>query len=226
MLQKAILKINSELRKYIQIDPMENPLTGDRCVEYAYIVRNLINLNKNKNVLDVGCFASPLTSIMGEMGFNVDGIDLNYALPYQMNVNYFNGDFNSYKFQLSYDVIVMCSTIEHIGLGGRYNSPDYLNGDLDAIKKSNEIMNPEGILFLTIPFGKERVIKPFHRVYNKNGKLFNEIRKYYQIIAEEYYKNNSENIFVKCTEEEAQVVEPSENNYALGLFSLKKISNE
>ncbi|MBI5680705.1 MAG: class I SAM-dependent methyltransferase [Methanobacterium sp.] len=223
MLKNVLIKLAYKFKKYFQVDPMEIPLTGDRCIEYAYIIRHLTKLNQEyQSVLDVGCFASPLTSIISEMNFKVDGIDLNQKLPYKGNVNYISGDFISFKFPSNYDICVMCSTIEHIGLEGRFNSPNYISGDINAILKTKEILVDEGILILTIPYGKEKLIHPLHRVYNKEGKLFKEINNYFEVIDEEYYKNNSENVFVKCEETEAKEVEPSENNYALGLFCLKR----
>ncbi|MEL7669191.1 DUF268 domain-containing protein [Methanobacterium sp.] len=222
MLEKIFFKSVDIIKPLINVDPMESPLTGDRCIEYPYVIRKLIKLDKEyKYVLDVGCFASPLTSIIKEMDFEVDGIDLNKKLPYD-GINYINGDFILYPFSSIYDVCVMCSTIEHIGLEGRYNSPNYIDGDIKAIKKARDILRHNGILILTIPYGEEKIIYPLHRVYNKNSKLFKEIKSHFEIIDAEYYKNNSENVFVKCEENEAREVKPSGRNYALGLFCLKK----
>ena len=104
--------------------------------------------------------------------------------------------------------MVLCSTIEHIGLGGRYGSPSIEDGDIKALEKVKQILNPDGILILTIPYGKEKTIKPLHRVYNKNSKLLKYAYDNFEVMIEEFYKNNPENIWVKCKEDEAREVVP------------------
>jgi SAM-dependent methyltransferase len=204
-----------------------NPLTGDRCIEFAFVIKSLVSLDKDigiKKVLDIGCFASPLTTIINEIGFTVDGIDLSPSPYIYEGVNYMQDDFLSVDLKDSlYDVVVLCSTVEHIGLSGRYSSPSIRGGDIKALEKVKQILNPHGILILTIPYGKEKTIKPLHRVYNKNSKLLKYAYDNFEVMIEEFYKNNQENIWIKCKEDEAREVVPSEDNYALGLFVFKKI---
>lgn len=231
------LKLKSKLfkiiRKTIRIvtnrfgsqDPSAYPLSGDRCIEYAFVIKNLIKLNENnyKTVLDVGCFASPLTTSIKELGFTVDGIDLLPSPVSYENIKYICGDFLSLEnLRYSYDVVVLCSTIEHIGLGGRYGSKDVREGDIKTLEKVKKILSPDGVLILTIPYGEEKTIRPLHRVYNKDSKLLKYAYENFEIMLEEFYKNNSENVWVKCTEIEAREVIPSEDNYALGLFVFRK----
>jgi SAM-dependent methyltransferase len=207
-------------------DPLSNPLMGDRCVEYGFVIKILGSLGKTryKSVLDIGCFASPLTTIIKEIGFNIDGIDL-IPSPYIYDgVNYIQGDFISVDFKISYDVIVLCSTIEHIGLKGRYGSAEIKEGDIKTLKKVKNILNTDGILILTIPYGIEKTIRPLHRVYNKKSELLKYAYVNFKILQEEFYKKSSQNIWIKCEENEAREVDPSENNYALGLFAFIKKS--
>ena len=206
------------------LDPLSNPSKGDRCVEYGFVIKILMNIDKNKykKVLDIGCFASPLTTIIKEISFSIDGIDL-LPSPYIYDgVNYFQGDFISVDFKISYDVIILCSTIEHIGLKSRYGSSEIKEGDIKTLKKIKNILNPDGILILTIPYGVEKTIRPFHRVYNKKSKLLKYAYANFKILQEEFYKNNSKNIWIKCEEKAAREVNPSENNWALGLFAFIK----
>jgi len=221
LIRELILKLGSV---FFESNPILNPLSGDRCIEYGFVIENLINLDmkRYKTVLDVGCYASPLTTIIKELGFNVDGIDLLPSPYIYQGVNYLQGDFLSLDFKDSYDVLVLCSTIEHIGLGGRYGSRSIKEGDIMALKKVKQLLNTDGILILTIPYGKEKTIKPLHRVYNKNSKLLKYAYSNFRVEVEEFYKNNPEDIWVKCSENEARRVIPSEHNYALGLFVFKK----
>jgi SAM-dependent methyltransferase len=222
---KLFRKVGLKLWLSYESDPSSNPLWGDTCVLYAFIIKNLINLDKNKfkTVLDVGCYRSPLTPIIKEIGFSVDGIDILPSPASYEGVNYIQGDFISKPLKNNYyDIVVMCYVISHIGLGSRFKAGVLKDGDLKAIEKVEQLLKPRGILIITIPYGKEKIVMPWHRVYNKNGKLLQYIYHHFDVITEEFYKNNLENIWVKCEESEAKNVEPSEDNYALGLFVFRK----
>jgi len=229
-LKSRFLKVIRKLgRSFFESDPLLYPLTGDRCIEYAFVIKSLIGLDKNKykKVLDIGCAASPLTTIIKEIGFTVDGIDLLPSPYIYEGVNYIQGDFLSVELKNSlYDVVVLCSTVEHIGLEGRYGTPSIASGDIKALEKVREVLNHDGILILTIPYGEERTIRPLHRVYNKNSKLIKYAYEKFEILAEEFYKNNSAHVWGKCKEIEARRVVPSEDNYALGLFVFRKKGND
>lgn len=205
---------------------LQSPLNGDRCIEYAFVIRSLIKLNKNsyKTVLDVGCYSSPLTTIIAELGYKVDGIDLPKTSYRYKNINYIQGDFLKLEFNNLYDIVVLCSTIEHIGIGGRYKSDNIIEGDIKALNKVKKIIKTNGILVLTLPYGKECVIQPFHRVYNKESKLLRYVYSNFKIVTEEFYINNDKNIWINCCEGEARSVDPTEDNYALGLFVFKNFN--
>lgn len=215
------LKIGVKMQSVIVELSRLNPLDGDRCIEYAFIVKNLLKLDKEKHqtILDIGCVPSPLTTIMEELGFNVDGIDLRRSPLLYDGVNYIQGDFLSIDLKNVYDIIVLCSTIEHIGLGDRFGSENLQDGDIKALEKVKKHLAPNGILLITLPYGEEKIIKPVHRVYNKNSKLLKYAYNNFEITSEEFFKNNDENIWVKCEEAEARTIKPSQNNYALGLFA-------
>jgi len=221
--RRSALKLG---RAFFESDPLSNPLTGDRCIEYAFVVRNLVGLDKKryKRVLDVGCLASPLTTIVKEIGFVVDGIDLLPSPYVYEGINYIQADFLSADFKDSlYDVVILCSTVEHIGLEGRYGSPSIKDGDIKALEKVKQVLKSGGILVLTVPYGQEKTIKRLHRVYNKNGELLQYVYANFKVEVEDFYKNNSQNIWVKCGEVEAERVSPAEDNYALGLFMFRRI---
>ena len=223
IIRKSALKLG---RAFFQSDPLSNPLTGCRCIEYAFVIRNLVGLDRKgyKKVLDVGCFASPLTTIVKAIGFMVDGIDLSPSPYVYEGINYMQGDFLSADLKDSpYDVVILCSTVEHVGLEGRYGSASIEDGDIKALEKVKQILKSAGILILTIPYGQEKTIKPLHRVYNNDSKLLEYACANFKVEIEEYYKNNSQNIWLKCEESEARSIAPAEDNYALGLFVFRKI---
>jgi len=223
IIRRSALKLG---RALFESDPLSNPLTGDRCIEYAFVVRNLVGLDREryKSVLDVGCLASPLTTIVREIGFVVDGVDLLPSPCVYEGTNYIQADFLSADFKHSpYDVVILCSTVEHIGLEGRYGSPSIKDGDIKALEKAKQILRPAGILILTVPYGQEKTVKRLHRVYNKDGELLKYAYANFKVEIEQFYKNNSQNIWVKCEEVEAKRVAPTEYNYALGLFVFRRM---
>src|SRR6202043_3648051 len=82
-------------------------------------------------------------------------------------INFHCGDFVEMEHSVTFDVIVMCSVIEHIGLSGRYNSREDPEGDLKAMRKAFTLLDQAGFLFLTVPVGKDAVHRPWHRVYGQ-----------------------------------------------------------
>jgi len=222
MIRRFALKLWSPL---FEGDPLSNPLAGDRCIEYAFVIKNLLNLDRSKYkaVLDIGCSGSPLTTVIKELGFSIDGLDLLPSPLIYENVAYIRGDILSTEnLRSSYDIVVLCSTIEHIGLGRRYSSKDVERGDIKTLERVKDILAPNGLLILTIPYGEQRAIRRLHRVYNKNGELLKYASDNFEVEVEEFYKNNLDNIWVKCEEYEARRVVPSEDNYALGLFVFRR----
>jgi len=213
----------------MESDFLGHPLRGDRCIEYAYVVEKLSALPKEQSVLDIGAADSSLTTITRVLGFNpVHGFDLMPSPIVFPGVAYFQGDFlddtfTGQKLLPAYDIIVLCSTLEHFGLE-RYGSNKVTNADIRCVQKVKQLLKPGGHLLLTIPYGPEKIIFPYHRIYNKTGPLLNYLAQNLNMQEERYHKNNEENIWVSCSEEEARKVKPAADNYALGLFDFIKSS--
>ena len=51
-----------------------------------------------------------------------------------------------------FDVAVSLSSFDHDGLG-RYGDPINPDGDLDAMKTVQSVLNDQGLLFLAVPLG-------------------------------------------------------------------------
>lgn len=66
----------------------------------------------------------------------LDGIDILPSLHIYQGVDYVQDGFLSLDFKDSYDVVLLCSTIEHTGFEGRYRSRNIEDGDIKAIKKA------------------------------------------------------------------------------------------
>ena len=55
-----------------------------------------------------------------------------------------------------FDAAISLSSFDHDGLG-RYGDPINPDGDLEAMKTVQSVLNEEGLLFLTVPIGKHAV---------------------------------------------------------------------
>jgi len=125
---------------------------NQRCVEYPWILQKL-GLGQGKTLLDVGCTGSLLDHELLARGFRVIGLDIadhtmRNCREAFVKANVLNTGLPSETF----DVIVVVSTIEHVGLEAY--SQDFLseNGDLLAMQELRRLLKRNGILLLTIPY--------------------------------------------------------------------------
>jgi hypothetical protein len=58
------------------------------------------------------------------------------------------------------------SSFEHDGLG-RYGDPINPNGDFEAMMKARELVTESGLLFFSLPVGKDRICFNAHRIYGR-----------------------------------------------------------
>ena len=197
----------------------------DRYIEYPFIIRNLPK--PPAKVLDVGCSGSFFPLLLASFGYDTYGIDIrNYPILNKLkfkNFTFVKGDIKETPFPNSYfDVITAISTIEHIGISGRYGIEDDPEGDKKALEEMVRILKPQGTILLTIPFGKGKVIKPYMRVYD-DVRIKNLIKGCI-IEAEEYCMQDERDNWMKCSKEECSKVNITPDRYPLCLLNLKKDS--
>lgn len=203
-------------------EPSPPNLKGDRDIEYSWIVAHLPEAFGE--ALDFGCGpGSYLGLIAARHGFKVTAVDLEKVnWPYfHPNLKFIQGDFLKIDFpSKSFDLIINCSSIEHMGLAGRYgikeNRPD---GDLEAMAKMKLVLKPEGKMLLTIPVGQDAVFTPLHRVYGKER--LPKLLEGYTIERKEYWIKNDKNQWILADEITALNVKPNPHFYGLGCFVLQ-----
>ena len=209
----------------IGVSSSKRSLKGDRDVENSWVAAELPD-NPGK-VLDFGCATSHLPLLEGMKGGDVIGLDL---LPVEVpfnstNVRYQQGDILDLDFgDTRFDVIVSCSSIEHVGLAGRYGSQDVEQGDLAAMRCIRDLLaTPDGIMILTLPVGKDSVFAPLHRVYGEHR--LKQLLDGFEVVKKEFWsKRDGSNVWVVVSEREAINADPSKSFYALGLMVLKRQS--
>ena len=109
------------------------------------------------------------TTFSCRLGFQVTGFDFR-QYPYRVpNFKFIQGSILNLPFEAEFfDAVTCVSTIEHIGVG-YYNDPkEIVSADIKGMSEVRRVLKPQGLLILTVPFGKE-FINNQQRVYDKNG---------------------------------------------------------
>jgi SAM-dependent methyltransferase len=157
--------LNQPLR--FRIDAVGAAFAGcnERIVEIPFIHNKLPHPFRGR-VLDVGCCESQICFEIGCLGFEAWGIDIRPQLLRFPGVFYVQGDICRNPFApASFDVVIACSTVEHIGLI-TYGNADYTpEGDRHAVEAIHRILRAGGKLILTVPFGEGGAVD-WYRVYN------------------------------------------------------------
>ena len=118
---------------------------------YVWLKKNLVMINKNSNLLDIGCgngwalFASQKIGFKKIVGLTWDKQDVDKIRERSKkikNLDLIVGDarkLDEIKFEMKFDAIVNCENIEHI------------IDDDKLIKDISNILNERGLLYLTTP---------------------------------------------------------------------------
>lgn len=196
-------------------------LVGDRDIEWSWVASQMPP--GPGEALDFGPGSSPLPLIAIERGFNVTAVDLEpihlrYTHP---RLHFIQGDILRLSLPKEhFDLEIDCSTVEHVGLIGRYGvAENHPNGDLEAMARLREMLKPGGVLLLTIPVGQDAVFAPWHRVYGKER--LPRLLDGYVVEKEEFWVKDQENRWIPCDKETALNFEASATLYALGCFVLR-----
>jgi SAM-dependent methyltransferase len=223
---RALLKSSDEamgLRAWLRGEPRPPSggfdLDGEKLIDWGWIC---VNLPRGpKRALEIGPGKSPIIPAMLALGYDVTVVDLSDDVSSVFsNINFHFGDFNEMPCNHGFDVIVLCSVVEHIGLSGRYNSREEPGGDLKAMRKAFQLLNPEGQLFLTIPVGKDVIHRPWHRVYGQERLKW--LLEGFSAVRSRYLVKEPWGPWHVTDEGEALSFGPDIQRYAVGEFILQK----
>jgi len=203
--------------------PQNTPdLSGDRHIERAWVSAHLPD--NPGAVLDFGCGEALLGLTAAMKGGEVTGFDRQQLqLPFVTDsLKVQTGDILDFDFgDARFDVVINCSSVEHVGLAGRYRSLDVSDGDLIAMERMRRLLRaPGGIMLLTVPVGQDTVFTPLHRVYG--ARRLDLLLRGFRVAKEEFWsKRPGLNVWTKVDRQEALATQPSETFYSLGLFVLQ-----
>jgi SAM-dependent methyltransferase len=224
MLWRYVEKFRPFLKKVyerVALPPAPN-FKGDRDVEYSWAAANLPE--GPGKVLDFGCGYSFVPLFAARRGFSVTALDITeiswlYRHP---GLDFIRGDvFKAALPEDYFDIVLNISSIEHVGLGGRYSvSESSLNGDLLAMPILRKVLKPGGKMILTVPVGMDSVFNPLHRVYGEER--LPKLLQNWEVLKEEFWVKDDSNCWIQTERSLALTKKPLAHCFGLGLFVLRK----
>jgi SAM-dependent methyltransferase len=203
-------------------------LRGDRDVEWGFVAAALPE--GPGTAIDFGPGQSPLGLMAAQRGFDVAAVDRepvhwDYEHP---RLRYVRSDLLELDWRDGpVDLVINCSTVEHVGLPGRYgvvrSVPD---GDLQAMARLRGLMKPGGTMLLTLPVGQDGVFPPLCRVYGEQR--LPRLLAGFRVEREAFWIKDAANRWVQTDSARALAErasagshDPLRNLYALGCFVLR-----
>jgi SAM-dependent methyltransferase len=208
-------------------------LLGDRDIEWSWVAAHIPP--GPGEALDFGNGGSPLALLAAQRGFNVTAVDLgDVEWPYvHCGLHFMRGDILKLGLpEGRFDLVINCSTVEHVGLTGRYGvTESRADGDLEAMAHLRKLMKPGGTLLLTVPIGRDAVFAPLTRVYG--SERLPRLLAGYTLDDEVFWAKDQQNRWVLTDKEVALNFEalagswdPMCNVYAIGCFILRRPEGE
>ena len=200
-------------------------LAGDRAIENSWVAAHMPP--GPGKALDFGPGDSHLWLSAAMSGYEVLGIDLRAPKWFykHSNIEFVLGDILDHKIAPdNFDLIVNCSSIEHVGLVGRYGvNTSNEEGDFQVMKLLLKLIKPTGKMILTIPIGQDSVFPPLHRVYGRDRLPL--LLSGWETLTEEYWNKDDCNLWAKVDKETALSRKPVRDLYGLGCFVLQPSQN-
>jgi SAM-dependent methyltransferase len=194
-------------------------LAGDRWVEWSFCFARLAD--GPGRTLDFGADIGFLSLAAAQRGHDVVALDRVRITPAYCHerVEFRQADILDRPLDgETFDQIVNCSSVEHVGLAGRYDSTDAPDGDLEAMAIMREALAPRGRLVMAIPVGRDLVCPPLHRIYG--AERLPRLLDGYTVQEEQYWVKAD--AWEPTDRETALATEGSASFYSLGLFVLTR----
>jgi hypothetical protein len=195
-------------------------LTGDRWVEWSFCLARMAE--GPGRTLDFGADIGFLALAAAQRGHIVTALDRVAPTPefQHERVEFLQGDILDRPLgSRRFDQILNCSSVEHVGLVGRYGSSDASDGDLQAMGILRESLAAEGRMIMTLPVGRDLVCAPLHRIYGQER--LPSLLVGYTVEEQQFWrKDTALSAWVRADVETALATEGSASFYSLGLFVL------
>lgn len=175
-----------------------------RALEYAFAVSRAVAVGRGR-VLDVGCTSSRnyLPIVLAFLDFDVVGLDTRDFLFRHPRFEFVKADIRDTGLAgASFDIVCAISTLEHIGLAGRYGvHEDDPEGAARAVREVARLLRPRGSFVLTLPFGRAEVVGSLHRVYDQA--TLDGLVQGWDRVDERYFWRDGAGVWTACAAAEA-----------------------
>jgi hypothetical protein len=195
-------------------------LEGDRWIEWSFCAARLSD--DAPTTLDFGADIGFLSLSAAERGSEVVALSIEELPPIadHPRIAQHQGDILDRPLaDRRFAQIINCSSVEHVGLAGRYDNADVADGDIQAMEILAGMLDDDGRMILTVPVGRDMVCAPQHRIYGSHR--LPRLLSPYTAIEEQYWRKSGGR-WVQASRDEALAVEGSASFYALGLFVLER----
>lgn len=197
---------------------------SERFLEYPFVVSHLPGKQGGVQVLDVGCSGSFFPLIISAMGYRVTACDIR---PYEILTNLKFENFQFVRQDIckeplqpqSFDVVTCISTLEHIGIGGRYGSVEQRDGDFRMVEALRRELKPGATALITVPYGIAEIVLPYHRIYDYSR--VKELEMHFEVMEERFYCTDPDGNWMECSAEAGEKIRGSRDHYSLALLCLK-----
>lgn len=151
--------------EYFATEPLQ---PTDRYIEYPWVLEHL-GSEKRLDVLDIGSSGSMLPYLINALGHHVSSMDIRSRQDVETNkeITFYHRDIcRSCLPDEFFDVVTAISTIEHIGLEGRYGNNEE-STDEKAISEIYRILKPKGLFLMSVPYDIKEQITKTHKIYDE-----------------------------------------------------------
>jgi len=152
-------------------------------------------------------------------------IDIRKMKTQNVNINYLQADMMDIlpnDFIECADSVSCLHALEHFGLG-RYGDPIKWDGHMQGYNNLKKMLKKEGILYLSVPIGNQRIEFNAHRVFSISY-IIEMVSKDFQLLKFSYIDDNGD-FFEDINFDDNQALKNYNCHYGCGIFELKKINN-
>jgi SAM-dependent methyltransferase len=194
---------------------------GQYWVQDVFVASRIFQRKPRRHV-DVG---SRIDGFVGMVASYRDlvAFDLRPPPNTPFGIRFVQADFmsNSFSHDAICDSLSCLHALEHFGLG-RYGDPVDPEGHLKGLNNLYRMLEPEGILYLSVPIGPQRIEFDAHRVFAVPTLLELFTNKF--MVKEISYIDDQNKLFVNVPPTDASIERSFDCHYGCGIFELKKIS--
>ena len=198
----------------------ELTLQGDRELEWSFCQARLAN--GPGSTLDFGSDIGVLSLAAALRGHDVvalDRLDVAHPVAHPRVTKEVADILDQPLSGRRFDQIVNCSSVEHVGLAGRYGSSEAPDGDIAAMAILADRLRPGGRHILTIPVGRDLVCAPQHRIYGE--RRLPRLLEPYRVVEQQFWRRSAD-AWGQTDRDVALATQGSRSFYSLGLFVLAR----